>query len=108
MEIVRPEAQPFRIAWAKAFDDDVGLRTQGAGEFDAGLGLEVCGDRAFTPVEDGVHRLTCNCGRIEANHLGAHICQHHCGEGIGADSAEVENAHAFEHSHDFLSSTSPV
>ena len=87
---------------------------QGVGAFDqserggdALRVLEVEGDAAAAPVQDVRARLVGDrvlhgARAIEAQHVGAHVRQHHGREGPGPDAGELEDLDSTEGSHGSL------
>ena len=89
--VLRTQAQPFRHARAKAFEDRIGTLAKAKHRFPARFALEIYGEGAAIAHE---HVLRCRGpgrGTIDADHLGAHVRQHHAAEGPRANPRQFNN-----------------
>jgi hypothetical protein len=101
---VRSEAEALHHARAEALDQGVGSLDESQRRGHALGVLEVEADAAPTAVEQVPRRsvgghVTHRAGAIEAQHIGAHVRQHHGGEGARSDAGELDDLDARERSH---------
>ena len=98
---VGAEAEPLHDAGAEALDEAVGLLDERQHGLDAVGVLEVDADRAPPAVEHVGRRS----GRVaaadvlrpvDADHVGAHVGQHHGAERTGADAGDLDDLQALE------------
>ena len=97
-------AQPLHHAGAEAFDHRIGRGGQGQDAVAVRRGFQVDRNRRTAAVQDRPAHLVEHSrpgrGRAgQAQHLGAQVCQHHAGEGDGAQAVEFQDAQAGEGLH---------
>ena len=93
---VGPEAQPLGDAGAERLGHAVGLLDQAQHDLDAFLLLQVDRDRAAAAVVDGEFRLgqavhDMRPGAVDADHVGAHVAQHHRAHRARADARQFDD-----------------
>src|SRR5690606_22138752 len=99
---VGAEAETLHDTGAEALDQAVGALDQVEDDGDAVLALQVDADAAPAAIQQvrrGPLRTADALGAVDAQHLRAHVRQHHRAERTGADARDLDDPNAFEWTH---------
>ena len=97
--VVGPEAQTFGDAGSKPLEQRVGGLHQLEHQFDALGLLEVHGDGTPVTCQHIARAAACSADAVNADHLRAHVREHHPAERPRPDAGEFDDAKTLQWSH---------
>ena len=98
--LVGTQAETLHHAGPEALDERVGLLDEPEHGGDPVGMLEVDGHRAPAAVQHVARRVTSTRSRaVDPHHVGAHVGEHHGGEGARPDTRHLDHAEATQRSH---------
>ena len=93
-QFIGTQSEILDDAWPESFDETVGRGNQFSYGLNGGRILEVTSQRPAVTRQRVQRRLLGGTRALHANHVGAHVGEHHAGERRRAESGQLNNSHS--------------